>query len=227
MKLVLRLGGHALFRENCQINITLIKDYASILRTLKHEGHTLHVVVGGGNVARQYINVLSKLNASNALKDYLGILITRANALMLIASLGDIAYRTVPKDYEDLLNALNSNKIIVCGGLQPGQSTLAVAALIAETIKADYLLNATNVDGVYSSDPRKDPNARLIKKLTISELRRILETEKMPGTYKLFDNLSLDIIERSKIKVIVFNGTNPNNLLRIVHGESIGTLIIP
>jgi len=227
MKLVLRLGGHALFKNNGGMDTTLIKEYAKNALQLREEGHILHIVIGGGTIARSYISALSELGASNALKDYMGMLVTRANALVLIAALKGYAYSPVPTSYEGLLEALSSGKIVVCGGLQPGQSTLAVAAILAETINADYLLNATDVDGVYTSDPKRDPKARLLREVTIRELRSLLRRGTLPGTYPLFDDLALNIIERSRIKTIVFNGRRPENILRIAHGERVGTLIKP
>ena len=227
MKLVLRLGGHALFKNNGGMDTTLIKEYAKNALQLREEGHILHIVIGGGTIARSYISALSELGASNALKDYMGMLVTRANALVLIAALKGYAYSPVPTSYEGLLEALSSGKIVVCGGLQPGQSTLAVAAILAETINADYLLNATDVDGVYTSDPKRDPKARLLREVTIRELRSFLRRGTLPGTYPLFDDLALNIIERSRIKTIVFNGRRPENMLRIAHGERVGTLIKP
>jgi uridylate kinase len=87
------------------------------------------------------------------------------------------------------------------GGLHPGQSTNAVGALVAEKLKADRFVNATDVEGVYSKDPRKYPDAKKLSKVTPRELSEILGNESMmAGGYDLMDQVALKLIERSKIK---------------------------
>jgi len=227
MKVVLRLGGHVIWTESFNIDVNLISEYSRVIREAIGKGHIVHVVIGGGPPSRAYIKVLTSLNVSNALKDYVGAMIARANAYLLASTLTDLAYIPVPSNFSEIMEGLAKGKIIVCGGLQPAQSTLAVASLIAELVRADYLVNATTVDGVYTEDPRKNPNAKRLEKVTITELKKILGRRALPGTYELFDPLSLDILLRSKMKAIVMDGKDPNNLKRLLKGEHVGTLIIP
>jgi uridylate kinase len=118
------------------------------------------VVTGGGQIARFYINTARKLGLDESSLDLMGIDVSRLNAKLLISSLGSHVYPNVPKSLDEISNFIESNKIIVSGGLHPGQSTNATSALIAEKIKANQFINATDVEGIYDSDPRKNQNAK-------------------------------------------------------------------
>ncbi len=203
----------------------VVRLVAEQLRAASDEGWRLVAVAGGGNPARLYIRAARELGASEAALDQLGILITRANAELLIAALGGLAYPYVPKTLEELLAAsASSRSVIVMGGLQPGQSTNAVAALAAESLGADVLVNATDVDGVYTEDPRKNPAARKLRSVGVEELARLLSpSEHRAGTYELLDHVSLHILERSRIPAVV---TSYDRILAALRGEEVGTRIV-
>jgi uridylate kinase len=113
------------------------------------------------------------------------------------------------------------------GGLTPGHSTNAVAAIAAETIQADQFINATDVDGVYTADPSKDPNAKKLDEVTIDRLTQILSKGDITaGAYDLMDPLALRIIARSKIPTIIVNGRAPDNVLKALRNESTGTRVL-
>lgn len=94
----------------------------------------------------------------------MGIEISRLNAMLLSAAIGDSVYPVIPSNLEEISIACQSGKIVVSGGLHPGQSTNATAALICEKIKADRFLNATDVDGIYDSDPKRVQKQNCLKK---------------------------------------------------------------
>ncbi len=90
------------------------------------------------------------------------------------------------------------------------------------------LIKATNVDGVYSSDPRKDPNAKKFEKLSYEDFEKIiLKNKQEPGKYSLFDLSAIKIVERSKIKLIVINGEDSEEIIRAIEGKHRGTEIGP
>jgi len=116
----------------------------------------------------------------------------------------------------------------VVGGLQPAQSTTAVAALAAEAIGAEKLIIATDVEGVYTDDPKKKPDAKLLREVTLSRLEEILRgSSHAAGEYKLIDQLALKVLRRSGITALVIDGRRPENLEKALSGERVGTLIIP
>ena len=224
-RVIVKISGHLINPDN----IGLVIRYGEYLRKLREKGLALAVVVGGGVYARKYISAARSIGASESLCDILGVHITRANALLLISAIGlDQAYPEPPRSVEEFLRSSATGKIVVTGGFEPGQSTATVAALVAEAFRADALLLATKVEGVYDKDPRVHRDAKLLKEVTISKLREILsQTQSMKaGGYELLDPLALAILERSKIPVIVFNGSKPELLEEIVvKRRNPGTLV--
>jgi uridylate kinase len=142
--------------------------------------------------------------------------------------MGEDACQFVPKNFEELDRALSTGKVVVMGGLQPGQSTNAVSCILAERSGSKLLINTTTVDGVYSKDPKKDPSAKKYAKISVAGLTKVLERlGTRAGEYDLLDPVALKIIQRSKITTKVIDGRDPKNILRAIKGERIGTTIVP
>ncbi|RLI76856.1 UMP kinase [Archaeoglobales archaeon] len=218
MKIVLSLGG-SVFGD-----VDRIKKFAEAIEEINCE--KLFVVVGGGKTAREYINKARKLGADETFCDYIGIGVTRLNAMLLISTLKD-AVKKVPKDFVEAYELSKMSRIVVMGGTFPGHTTDATAALLAEFVGADLLLNATSVNGVYSEDPRKNKNAKRFERLKANELVEIVRRgEIRAGSSNVIDLLAAKIIERSKIKTIIFLG-EPENIKKVIEGDvsGIGTVI--
>ncbi|MHA2357619.1 MAG: UMP kinase [Candidatus Heimdallarchaeaceae archaeon] len=225
-KIVIKFGGSVLYKENMTLNIDLIKNIVSVINDLYEEGHKIAIVVGGGKLARIIIQASDVLGHVTTFKDILAVESTRIHALLVIGSLKDKAYLLVPRSFEEIGKALSTGKIVVTGGLQPGQSTSAVSALIAEYWGADMLINLTNVDKVYDKDPNRYPDASPIEKMTPDDLLNIIsKQEEEPGKYALFDIVGCEIVKRSNLKLIFANGSKPENIIKIVKGESVGTIV--
>ncbi|MGC9148315.1 MAG: UMP kinase [Sulfolobales archaeon] len=205
----------------------LLEKFADILRELYNRGLKILVVVGGGEKARSYINACRELTKNEGLCDLIGIEMTRVNAMLLAISLSDVAYTKIPRNFDEIFEAWATGKIVIAGGLQPGQSTIAVAASIAEVLHTDLLIYATVVEGVYDKDPSK-PDARLLKEVSVRSLRELMKGSQsfVAGGYELIDPIALNIIERSKINTVIINGKDPYNIIRVINGESIGTRIV-
>jgi uridylate kinase len=217
MLIVLSVGGSILAKE---LNPDSFKGYADALKKLAKE-HEVVIVTGGGAAARDYINVARSTGANEVECDYLGIDITRLNAKLLISALGDAAYPEPPKDYKEAQDKLSSGKIIVMGGVIPGQTTDAVSAILTEYLGASLLVIATAVDGVYSADPRKDPDAVKYETMTAKELvNTVMVTEMKAGSKSPVDPLAAKIIERCNIETIVMDGSNPQDVLKVIRDES-------
>jgi len=194
--LVMKLSGSVF---DFKTSSKSLKEYAQMLLDIQTKVHPV-VVSGGGITARNYVNLARSLGADESSLDEMGIEISRLNAKLLSAALGDSVYPVIPSNLEEISIACQSGKIIVSGGLHPGQSTNATAALICEKIKADRFLNATDVDGIYDSDPNKNPQAKMFKEITIKKCLDLLNTEStQAGNYDLMDIVALKVIERSKI----------------------------
>jgi uridylate kinase len=221
-RIVIKLSG-SIFSQD--LHNTSIKKYAEMLSHISKKVHPI-VITGGGKIARLYINLARSLGSDEATLDIMGIEVSRLNARLLIIALNGLAYSQVPTDLEKVAIAVESGKIVVVGGLHPGQSTNATSALIAEKIKASKFLNATDVDGIYNSDPNTNKNAKLFKEVTIEQCMKILQSgSSMAGTYDLMDIVALKVIERSNISTRVLR-SDVANIKNAINGKHwIGTEI--
>jgi uridylate kinase len=202
-----------------------LKKYARMLLDVSSQAQPV-VVAGGGKVARHYITIARGFGSDEASLDIMGIEVSRLNARLLIAALGDDAYPAVPLDLEQVIMAAESGKIVVTGGLHPGQSTNATAALIAEKVKATKFLNKTDVDGIYDFDPNKNKSAKLFKEITVKKCLELLGSENSAaGAYDLMDIVALKVIERSKIPTVVLK-SDPATIKSAIAGKPTGTRIV-
>jgi uridylate kinase len=224
MIIIISIGGSVLISD---LDPGRIREYAQTVKKLSRQ-HTIYVVVGGGKTARDYISAARALGANEVECDIIGIDMTRINARLLIAALGSSAYPEPVVRYQDAIaiHASQSDKIIVMGGMIPGQTTDAVSAVLAEYVKADLLINATSVDGVYTKDPNIDENAMKLTSITPSELVEIvMRIDMTAGSNSPMDPMAAKIIQRCGIKTIVIDGKDPNNINEAVAGRHNGTLI--
>lgn len=225
MKLVVSLGGSVLAPRDSK----RVGAHAAVIEDLAREGHAVGAVVGGGSVAREYIHTARELGANEIELDQLGIDVTRLNARLLIAALSERAATRPAQDYEMAGAALRRDEVAVMGGVSPGQTTDAVSAALAEYVGADLLVYATSVPGVFSADPAEDPEASRFGELSASELVDVIaDIEMTAGSSAPVDLLAAKIIERSGVRTVVLDGTDPERVARVVNtGEHDGTDIIP
>ena len=180
-----------------------IKKIVKTLDGLARNGVKVVAVAGGGKLARDIQKTARTFRADEALLDQFGIDVSRIHA-KLLTTVSNKACPDIPTTLDEVLRYSTSHPIVFSGGLSPGQSTNATAALIAERTKAKLFINTTDVDGVFTSDPRKNKNAKLMKVISTKELlSKVVDDKMSAGTYDLMDLLSLKIIERSKIHTIV------------------------
>ncbi len=222
-KIVLSLGGSILVPS---LESNRIAQYRDILRELSAK-YRIYVVVGGGGEARRYINAARSMDIDEATSDELGILITRINASLLMWALGEDAYPDIAESYTDAIKFGNSGKIVVMGGITPGQTTDAVAAVLAERLNADLLLNITAIDGIYSEDPKKNPTATKFSHLTPDGLIDIVSGGRMgAGANNIIDLVAAKMIQRSSLSMIVIDGTKPENIPdALIRGNFDGTVV--
>jgi uridylate kinase len=221
--IVISLGGSILIPS---LEKNKIKEYVPVLEEIAAY-HRLFVVVGGGGEARRYITVTRNLGIDEGTSDEIGILVTRLNATLLIAALGDRAYPKVAESHAEAKKFAESGKIVVMGGITPAQTTDAVAAVLAERVGASVFINVTSVDGIYSADPNKDKKAKHYETLTPKQLLGIVGgTSLTAGSNTVLDIVAARVVERSHIPLVVLDGRDPENLSRaILTGDFTGTVV--
>ncbi len=221
MKVVVKLSGSVFDGTDSEQRLS---ELASLFDDFSDKGNKLAVVVGGGKKSRELIELGRKLGASEDVLDEIGIDLTRINAKVLIAGMKR-SYPKVIADLREARLAWDLGKVPVAGGLSPGHSTNAVAALLAEHLKADLFINSTKAGGIFDKDPRVDPSAKLLEKVNVEDLKKMIKGSFEAGTYELLDEVSIGIIERSKIKTIVI-GTGLSEVKKALYGDSVGSMIV-
>ncbi|MFP3871465.1 MAG: UMP kinase [Candidatus Aenigmatarchaeota archaeon] len=215
--LVISIGGSILLPDDRDTS-----HLVSLAEMLKRnsDGRDLYLVVGGGRTARRYIGWGRKLDADEATLDELGIETSRLNARLLIIALGKDCYPVPAKNFDEAMSAGNHYSTVVMGGTHPGHTTDAVAAMLAERLRSNRLINATAVDGVYTSDPNKDEEAKKLEELSYDELIEIVSKgETGAGPNVVFDPLGAKIIKRADIKTYVLHGRDIDSFESAIRDE--------
>lgn len=230
-RILLKLSGEALRNRekgHC-IDADIVAAIAHRVRTVWEMGAQIGIVVGGGNIFRGTSGEARGIGRDSG--DYMGMLATIINALALQNAIEKVGLTTrvqtaieMPRVAEPFilrraLRHLDKKRVVIfAGGTgNPYFSTDTAAALKASEIGADVLLKGTKVDGVYSSDPAKHPDAQCFRKLSYS--KALLES------LKIMDAAAFSLCMENNIPIIVFNFFEPDSLERIVAGEEVGTLV--
>ena len=225
MRVVVSIGGSVLAPD---LEASRVEAHASVIDGLVEDGHAVAAVVGGGDVARSYIGTARELGATEYDLDAIGIDVTRLNARLLLAALDSSAIPEPAGSHEAARASLRRGETVVMGGTVPGHTTDAVSALLAETVEADLLVYATSVAGVYSTDPSEDDDAERHDRLTPSGLvDAIASIGTAAGSNAPVDLLAAKVIERSGLRTVVLDGTDPARIADAVAGEFDGTEVVP
>jgi uridylate kinase len=220
---VMSVGGSVFFNE--KFRAPEIAKFCEVINELKREGFQFVLVVGGGRVARVYQAGAKALGANNFDLDEIGIAICKANAL-LFTQIIEGAWREVLDDPKKAENVLLLGKTPIFGGTTPGQTTDSVAAIVAELLGAHFI-NISNVDGIFSADPNKEPTAKMYKELSHVKMVSLLKAEaSKPGGHSFLDAHAANILARSKIQGSFINGNDMENLKNCVRGQEFkGTIV--
>ncbi len=223
MKVVVRVGGSVVASP---LNASLIGEYVSLLKELREQGHEVVAVVGGGSLAREFIGVAADMGLVEAERDWAAIHVSRLFARLFVLCLGVAGCGTVPASLDEAVACLREAKVVVMGGLRPGMTTDAVAALVGERVKADLLVKASNVDGIFTRDPKKYSDAKKLDALKFEELGRLFEAnEHRAGIHQILDPEAVKILQKIRLKTVVVNGFDVENVVAAVKGERVGTVI--
>ena len=224
MRIVVRIGGSVVASP---VNTELMSKYVDIIKSIKLLGHEVAVVLGGGALAREFIGIAKNLGLDMVAQDEVAISCSRLFAQLFLKKLGEAGCSKVAISLDAAAQCLSEGKIVVMGGLKPGITTDAVAALVAERINAELLVKGTDQDGVYDKDPRKYANAVKLDHLSVEDLAKVFEhNEHNAGIHQIIDPEAIKVLKRRRLKLIVVNGFKPENILSVIKGENVGTVII-
>jgi len=226
MRVTICFGGSIVAPD--KPNTDLIQEIAKAVQALRDKRYEVLIVTGGGGPARMYIEAAEKFGTSHSDLDKIGIDVTRLHARMIISALGEIAEPDPMTTIEAAVRSVSKNKVPVMGGTMPGQTTDAVAAMLAKASGSQMLIFFSDVDGVYTADPKRDPKAKKIETMTTRELGKQFATVKAePGMKTIMDPVAAKLIERSKFKTLVMGAYEIKHLPKILEGAShSGTTIV-
>jgi uridylate kinase len=221
-KLVMTIGGSVILSKDLEINY--FKEFAILLDKVSKK-YKIFLIIGGGDVARRYINLGRKLGFKEELLDLIGIDITRINAKFINNILNNDS-TDVPHSIKDA-EKIDRN-IVVMGGTTPGHSTDMVGAHLAQKVNAELFIIATNVDGIFDKDPNKYNNAKQLKNVNIDQLIKNLGTKwNKAGKNIVIDGPALKIIKNAKLNTFVLNGKKLEELEKAINLQPFdGTRII-
>jgi len=201
----------------------VVNAYAEVIADLNFEGHSVAVVVGGGEISREYIRSAAAMGLSTYQQDTVAIHASRLNARLVAMKLGGVS--SVPTSIDGMLQRLARNRVAVMGGLKPGITTDTVAAVVAAKWRADILVKASDQNGIYTEDPRVNKKAKKLDRLSYDKMKQILGGSHRPGIHSIVDPVAVDQLVESRVRLVVLNGADPKGVIKAIHGEKIGTVV--
>ncbi|MDD5339636.1 MAG: UMP kinase [Candidatus ainarchaeum sp.] len=218
MRVVLSIGGSTINPEG-KPSLEFLR---AISKMIKESRSEFGILTGGGSIARVYANAARELGANEYEADAIGITSTRQNAQLLVTALsgaGVDVYRHVLTDFEEAKG--RRNKVVVMGGTIPGITTDTDAVLLAEAMGATRLVNISNVEGIYDTNPKKNPKAKKFAKMTYNELIKLAaeNDSRSAGTHFVFDMLACKLIARSKVETHFVSGDSLENIKNAIEGK--------
>ena len=231
-RVLLKLSGEALIgteRTGDPFNPKIIEQYANEIKEVVALGVEVAIVIGGGNIYRGMNEADSGIERAHG--DYMGMLATVINAMAIQAMLEKIGVYTrlqsainmdqIAEPYirRKALRHLEKGRVVIFGAGtgNPYFTTDPAGSLRAIEMKADVILKGTRVDGVYDSDPEKNPNAVKFDKISFQDC--------ITKNLKVMDMTAFTLCMENKLPIIVFDMNQPGNLMKLVKGDAVGTLV--
>jgi len=228
-RLLLKVSGEALGGEAVSVDFNNVERFAGELKAARETGTEIAVVIGGGNIVRGY--GVSQQGMDRAAADCMGMLGTIINAIALQSALERLGVDTrvmtaikmeqfaEPYIRRRALEHLSRGRLVILAGGtgNPFFTTDTAAALRAAEIKADALFKGTKVDGIYNSDPLRNPDAKMLRELSYIDV--------LKDDLRVMDATAVTLCRENAIPIIVFNIVDEGNLKRILEGEPLGTIV--
>lgn len=229
-RVLLKLSGESLMGDRSfGLDPKMLEQYALDIKAITDLGVQVAIVIGGGNIYRGMNE--AETGIERAQGDYMGMLATVINGMALQASLEKVGVKTrlqsaikmeqIAEPYirRRAMRHLEKGRVVIFGAGtgNPYFTTDTAGSLRAVEINADVILKGTRVDGIYTADPEKDKNAKRYDKLTFSEV--------ISKELKVMDMTAFTLCQENNLPIIVFDMNTPGNLLDVVSGKAVGTLV--
>jgi uridylate kinase len=222
-RIVVSVGGSLIVPDG--IDIEFLKRFKALILEKAQRGFTFSIITGGGKTARRYqdaANAVTPLSPQDL--DWIGIHSTRLNAQLLRNIFVGYAHSQIIKN--PTIDVESEEPITIAAGWQPGWSTDYCAVLMAKNIGARHLVNLSNIDYVYESDPKKNPGAKKIEKASWADFRKLIPEEWDPGLSSPFDPVAAKEAEALGLEVAIINGEKLDEFSKYLDNQPfIGTVI--
>lgn len=224
--IVVSVGGSLIVPDG--IDSAFLGRFRELVLRKIEEGFGFYIITGGGKLARRYQEAARETrgngNLESADADWLGIHSTRLNAHLLRTIFLEHARPRIEKNPTRLSSV--KHPIVIGAGWKPGRSTDYCAVMAAKKLGAKKLVNLSNIDFVYTADPKKNPDAVKIEHTTWKEFRNLIPSEWDPGLSSPFDPVAAKEAEHSKLEVAVINGANLIELENYLSGKPFAGTVI-
>ena len=231
-RILLKLSGESLLgSQDYGIDPTVLAQYAQEVKSVVDQGVEVAIVIGGGNIFRGVQGAQGGV-VDHATGDYMGMLATMMNAMAIQGSfekfglitrlLSAIKMEQIGEPFirRRAIRHLEKGRVVIFGAGtgNPYFTTDTAASLRAVEIEADIVLKGTRVDGIYDSDPEKNPTAKKYQQITFKEVYDL--------GLNVMDLTAITLCQENNKPIVVFDMNQPGNLLKLLQGDSIGTLVV-
>ncbi len=221
--IIISLGGSLIIPD--QIDINFLKNFKELILSQVEKGQRFVIVTGGGKICRTYQNVAKEIASPTPDDlDWIGIASLKLNAELIRVIFGEFAHDRVISNLAESLEV--TKPIIIGSAFRPGQSTDWGAVLAAENIGAKKVINLSNTDYVYDSDPKKNPNAKKLENISWEDYRNLIPKDWNPGLNSPFDPIASKKADELGLEVNFISGSDLESLKNCINNlPFIGTTI--
>ncbi|HWQ60552.1 MAG TPA: UMP kinase [Candidatus Fimivivens sp.] len=225
-RVIISLGGSLIVPDG--IDWRFLRSFKEFITDEIGKGRTFIIVTGGGRTARAYIEAAGEATpVSDEDRDWMGIHATRLNAHLIRTVLREYSYpriNTNPNDLEDFYIA--KSPVLVAAGWRPGFSTDYDAVLLGKYLDVTRIVNLSNIDHVYDSDPRTNPDAKRFERMNWTQFRALVGDTWNPGMNAPFDPIASKLAEEEGMEVSIMSGNDLGNVSRYLAGEPFAGTVI-
>lgn len=223
--IVMSVGGSLIVPG--EIDTDFLTNLKNFIDAETANGRRFIIIAGGGRTARNYQEAAKAvIDLESEDLDWMGIHATRLNGHLLRTILRDLAHPVMLTNPDDVQDVSPQAKVVIASGYRPGSSTDLRAVQIAKLIGAKKVINLSNIDHVYTADPRENPDAKKIEEISWSDFRALIPSEWDPGLSSPFDPIAAKDADESNIEVAIINGAHMGEVTNYLDGSDfVGTII--